>query len=701
MIWAVPLAVAVGLFGLVAASMIEGRAKAVVTRLSVVVFGEYVAEQSPAEEDHRSLMRAAYVDDVYRLYAARVLFQSSLATVAGSILGVYAMAGLWQVSGAGTTAAADGVPAVVTALGEMASLVASSPAGLFGLMAASSATAGATTGAAVYLIRWKTLSQRAVSRASAIDDSLPKTVAFLYALSRSGMSFPTMMRTLAANQAVYGEAARELSVAVQEMNTFGTDSGTALRRVSTDTPSEKMAEFTQNLVSVLGSGQSLAAFFEDQYDRFQEEAESRQQQYLELLSTFAEVYVTVLVAGPLFVITILVVVGIVLQDTLPLVRVIVYAGIPLVSAVFVVYVDTATRDDDDAATPARDDDRHGASGPSVADGGRSAQVATDAVKTAANRGRLAAYDRFQALFSWTKRPVATLYDRPSATFLGTVPIGLGLAVLSARPLPGDLSAWPAALDGPVVLAVIATLGVYTVFFEVDRRRSAAVEAVVPDFLNRLASRNEAGMTIVEAFQQVARSDLDGLSAELDRTRRDVSWGADIEIALSRLESRTQAPLMTQAITLVTNAMKVSGDVGPVLRIAADEARATRQLRRERRQIMLTYLIVIYISFLVFVGIVGALSTSFIPVVESAGIAGGTGATGPGAAGGAGPGLVSGVGSVSVEAYETLFFHAATIQALSSGLIAGQLGEGSLRHGTKHAVILLAVSYIGFLLVGLV
>jgi len=139
----------------------------------------------------------------------------------------------------------------------------------------------------------------------------------MYALSRSGMPFPRVMDTLAENEAVYGEAATELSVAVRDMNAFGTDALTALQRTSRRTPSDDLADFAENLASVLGTGQPISTFLSDQYELYQEEAESKQQQYLELLSTFAEAYVTALVAGPLFFITILVVIGLVLEDTLP------------------------------------------------------------------------------------------------------------------------------------------------------------------------------------------------------------------------------------------------------------------------------------------------------------------------------------------------------------------------------------------------
>ena len=173
--------------------------------------------------------------------------------------------------------------------------------------------------------------------------------------------------------------------------------------------------------------------------------------------------------------------------------------------------------------------------------------------------------------------------------------------------------------------------------------------------------------------------------------RDVEWGATVGQALARMERRTGAPTVSRAVTLIRNAMAASGDISPVLRIAADEANEIRRLERERRQEMLTYLVVIYISFFVFLGIIVALTVAFIPAIESAGAAGGAGGIDGGVAG-VDPGIVGGIGDVDTDAYELLFFHAAAIQGVCSGIAAGQLGEGTVSDGVKHATVLLVITY---------
>jgi flagellar protein FlaJ len=511
------------------------------------------------------------------------------------------------------------------------------------------------------------------------------------------------MDTLAENEAVYGEAATELSVAVRDMNAFGTDALTALQRTARRTPSEDLTDFAENLASVLGTGQSISAFLADQYDLYQEEAESKQERYLELLSTFAEAYVTALVAGPLFFITILVVIGLVLEDTLPLLRVVVYLGVPLATFGFVVYVDSVTQGvggtEQVDRSESADGDGIATAAPTVAaDGGTADGTAGD--PWAASRERLRAYDRVRRLRRWVASPVENAVHAPEITFLVTVPLAVLALLVFAFPVTlGPATEMVAQVETPIVVATALVLAAYAAVYEVGKRRTRRIESSVPDFLDRLASVNEAGTSVVGSVRRVADSNLEALTADLKRTRRDIDWGADVSTALRRLERRVRSPMTARAVALVTNAMHASGDIAPVLRIAADESRATWSLRRERRQVMLTYLIVIYVSFLVFLGIIASLSVSFIPAIEEAAISGAGSASGvPGAPSGP-TGITEGLGQIDAFAYEQLFFHAAAVQAVCSGMIAGQLGEGSVKDGVKHVVVLLALTLLTFGVIG--
>jgi len=693
MLWALPLVVAVLLLIPIAAERVFRPAELLITRVSISLFGDYVADESPRKRDQQSRLRAAHVQTTHRVYAARTLLYSLLLGVSGSIIGVYGAAALlWTLRISGDTVRAA-LPAALGFLADLTHVTELGLTDLFVLVFVSSATVGTALALGTYYLRWAILDERASERASEIEATLPRTIAFVYALSRSGMAFPPILDTLTQNRDVYGEAAVEIGVAVRDMNTFGTDVLTALDGMADRTPSDNLDEFGENLASVLGSGQSLSNFLKGQYERYQEEAEAQQRQYLDLLSTFAEAYVTVLVAGPLFLITILVVVGLVLQDTLDLLRVVVYLGIPVASLGFIAYIDSSTKTvsstlgdmrseippvqvsgiTDVETTTALTD------GGAVADGWRE------------SRDRLELYGTYESVLGWLRSPGRTALRNPEYSFAITVPIGLWWVAIRAGSLPLAPLAALRTIDSPFVEATLFVTGVFAILYEMDKRRVRAIERVIPDFLDRFASINEAGVSVVQSMERLTQSDLDALTPELERAWEDVRWGADVRAAFRRMERRIDSPMMTRATVLITNAMAASGEIAPVLEIAAEEARSSRRLQRERRQEMVTYMLVIYISFFVFIGIVFALSTSFIPAIESADLGGGSG----GLPSGVSTGVFSGLGTVDTAAYTLLFYHAAVMQATFSGLIAGQLGEGSIADGAKHVVVLLTMTVVAF------
>ena len=697
-----PLAVVTLLVLPIVLSPVSKRAKLFVSRLAVPIFGDYV-ERSPRRAWQQERLRATHIGTTHRVFASRTLFISGLAGVAGAILGVYVATWLVDLLSISREAIFAVVPPALSFLAGLTRLQDLTLLGLFVLFVFFGATVGSTLAAVTYWARWTYLDQLANARASEIEATLPRTIAFVYALSRSGMPFPSVLETLSQNEDIYGEAAREVGVAVRDMDTFSTDILTAIRRTADRTPSEGLAEFADNLASVLGSGRNLSSFLRDQYERFQEEAEAQQEQYLELVSTLAEVYVTVLVAGPLFFITVLVVIGLVIEDTITIVRIVGYVGIPLASAGFVVYIDSLTQHETAMTDVSRD-----AAGETAFDGGDDGTITTavprsDGGETVAhwrrNAERLAAYDRLRMLRRWLNEPLRTILEQPWVSLVVTVPLGVVWVFYRSVPIPLGPTALQ-TLDGPLIEASLFVMTVFTLLHEAHKRRVRSIERAVPDFLDRLASVNEAGMSVVESLRRIADTDLGGLEAEVDRTWQDVRWGADVSTALHRFAARTRVRMVAQSVTLITNAMRASGDIAPVLRIAADEAKETQRLRRERRQEMLTYILVIYISVFVFLGIIAALTVAFIPAVQQT-AGGATGAVGSSTSGaGTGTGAASAFSgsSVDTEAYKLLFFHISAVQAVCSGLIAGQLAEGGIADGVKHATGLLALTFLVFVFV---
>ncbi|MFB6068630.1 MAG: type II secretion system F family protein [Halobacterium sp.] len=686
------------------------------SRVAIAPFGRFASDRQPANPDQVKALRGAHVPQTYRLYAARTYLFATVAAVAGSVLGVYLAAGTLVFLGNASESLQQQFPAAVRDL-FATSVSAFSVPELFALFLASGATLGVVSAYATFRVRWLLPKYRAGERARRIDASMERTVAFMYALSRSGMALPEVLRILARNREVYGESAREVSVAVKDVDLFGADILRALERLGERTPSDDLSDFTENLTSVLRSGRNLPSFLKQEYEYYAEEAEAKQEQFLELLATLAEAYVTVLVAGPLFLITILVIIGLTLGGTRQFLQLTAYLLIPLATVGFVVYLDSIT----DTATGGTETETEAASesgarfqsiprrSPTVqTDGGQAtaqqtsarqatAQQAGNAATERANRERFAVHESLRPFLYRLRHPLEVVFETPTVLLWATAPLA-ALYVLA--------SWWPSlaagvtdlgAYDDALVHAALFVLGTFAVAYELHRRRLKAIEAGVPDFLDRFASTNEAGMAVVESFGRTVGGDLGALTRELQRTWADVQWGARVEHALQRFRDRADTPAISRVVTLTTNAMEASGDLGPVLRIAADEAKATRRLERDRRSELLTYLVVIYVAFFVFLAIIVSLEVIFIPNIPTADAAAALPqdpavSTGPFS-------RATQLTEATKQAYSLVFFHTALVQAVCSGLVAGQMGEGSVKAGAKHATVMLAIAYGVFLLIG--
>lgn len=729
MLWLVPLALVAFVLLPVAFAPVSRRLNNFVIRVALAGFGDWVTDHGRNRDARRTLLQSVHARETYRMFASKTLLYTGIAAVAGSVLGVYLVAGVLAILSVSPEAMREALPGQLHFLAGLLVLPDISAGQLFVLLLASSATLGVASAWVTYWLRWENLSYRANARERQIDESLARTVAFIYALSRSGMAFSDVLRTLSRNRNVYGEAASEFAVVVEAMDYGGLDMLTAIERLADRTPSEKFGEFADNLASVLQSGQNVSAYLDGQYERYQEDAEAQQESFLELLATLAEAYVSVFVVAPLLFITILVVMGLMaLGDTLNLLRVIAYFAIPLATVGFVIYLDSitesldASRNDRDVRLAAasladvrRTDDatseRTGIERPEeesvgmrpdggepAADAGQSAEGASagsDAASAGESAGvvnfeRLDVFERVRWLREGLSDPVKTLRNNPDVVLYVTVPLALLSIAVRAWPHLSAGSLTLRVLDDFVVQAALFVLLAFSVVQELHRRRLAAISAAVPDFLDRLASTNEAGMSVIESLGRVNRSDLGALDAEVGKLWTDIEWGVDAETALYRFEDRLDTPIITRVVTLLANAMRASGNLSRVLRIAADDAQDTRRLQRKRRQELVTYNVIIYLSFLVFLVIVVSLNSILIPNLP-------TGASAP--AGGSQIGIsgpIGGISDVNVDAYTLLFFHTALIQAVCSGLVAGQMAEGSVRNGAKHATVLLAIAYVLFL-----
>lgn len=534
-------------------------------------------------------------------------------------------------------------------------------------------------------------------RKGKIDGQLPYAVTFMYALSKGGMNVIDVFRSLAASEDTYGEVSKEIDTVVRDMDYFGHDMRTAMANICEITPSDRFQDLMYNLLTVIDSGGNISKYFQDKSDQYLQHAIVDQKGFLETLGLLAESYVTAFVAGPLFIIIMGVMMAVMGSGTSTMVYAIIYAVLPIGSVMFVVMISMITPGElgEPPLLPTRavlehdipDVPAHLA--PVYGEEGELIDETEEKVRERTNYEQFIKSRKSMAFKNILKNPLRPLFENPIYSLGLTIPLAIISVAIPLSMNMGallDTTAMVDFIDDRVVFALYIIILPLTIFHELKSRKQKKLEKHVPDFLKKLASTNETGMTLRDSIRLMARSDSEGLSSEIKKIWRDITWGLEINDSLVRFANRLRTRVVARSLTLITKANESSGDIGEVLLVAARDAGSEQDMKRERSVNMMIYIVIIYISFLVFVGVIFVISTTFLAEMAAAGEK-------MAASGGQGGFL----GSFDLDAYTRLFKHAAIIQGLSSGLMAGAMGEGSVMSGLKHSLIMMTVGYVIFTL----
>lgn len=518
------------------------------------------------------------------------------------------------------------------------------------------------------------------TRATRINLLLHNAVSYMYAMQQGGAEMVDIFRSLSENAGIYGEVADEFRRVVRDTDYFGCDLITALQNLQETTPSEKLQDFTQDLISVIESGGDVLEYLETRVRLYQEDAKFEQQNFLSTLQMAAESYVALFVAGPLFLIIVMIVMGFLSSTPIMQLSVVIYLLIPVGSLFFILFIDiisikTETVERYTSAKWLHEFD--------------DVRVKKRAGEESLFR-KLRNYDRIRDLRSFLRHPLQAFLIDPNRTFYVTIPIAVVYVILllTVTPAYPDIEVLIDVLDDHLIVALLIMLVPFGICYQVWRTKVMRIEASIPEFLSRLSGINQVGLTLAQAISILASADLGVLTYEIRKIQRDIEWGASVQEALIRFEVRIRTPAIARAVTLITTASRMTGSIGEVLNIAARDAAISENLKRERSAEMSIYTVIVYLVFIVFLFVVAVIDSQFLTVLAGVETV---------SAAGAGMGAIP-LGTTPIATFERLLFHGVLIQAIFSGLIAGQMGEASVRAGVKHAAVMLIIALLVFAII---
>lgn len=251
------------------------------------------------------------------------------------------------------------------------------------------------------------------------------------------------------------------------------------------------------------------------------------------------------------------------------------------------------------------------------------------------------------------------------------------------------------LDQVIVFAVLVMIIPYSVETYVTARRIRRYEEEFIGFLYELSELLRGGFDPLGAIKEIASPTLESerslhtITPHLQKAAAQIRWGVSFEDVISSMAESLNSPMISKYSYLIIQASRLGAINTNIILKSADDLEKTLQLEREKDAELKEYIIIIYAAQLILIGLIYILNSNLLPsLLNMMSTTGGSGAS-------LGFGLSS--SGMNIEKFKVGFFHVIMINALASGIIAGQLAEGKARHGLKHSVILMILSYTASLI----
>jgi flagellar protein FlaJ len=282
---------------------------------------------------------------------------------------------------------------------------------------------------------------------------------------------------------------------------------------------------------------------------------------------------------------------------------------------------------------------------------------------------------------------------------------LGLAFYSNISLMGNF----------ILLAAVIGIIPYALLSYFEFKRIKDIEDRLPTFLLDISEAQKIGMTLPEALKQVSRTDYGKLTGEIKKMNDQISWGIPIQDVINNFANRMKrSKLIGRVVRIIIEAYNSGGDIARTMEATASDITAIKEAEKERKSVTSQHMFVMYAIYYIFIGIVIGLSQTLIPMLKlniQAGSIGGIMAfQDPCNVCIGNPNIVCvscsifsilcqmfALGTGGACYYNALFILMSIVQGIFTGLVAGQIGEGSVIAGIKHSIIMTTSGFSALLI----
>jgi flagellar protein FlaJ len=180
------------------------------------------------------------------------------------------------------------------------------------------------------------------TKRNSIEANLPFAINHMSAIAASGVP-PFVTFKLIASIHEYGEVANESKRIVRNVESFGMDAVSAMKNVADRSPSGEFKRLMYGIVSTIETGGDLKRYLDNTSKEALFNYRLKREKYMQTLSTYADFYTAVLIAAPLFFVSVLSVMSLIGGEVFGLsipvaMRLGIYVMIPLMNIMFLAFV---------------------------------------------------------------------------------------------------------------------------------------------------------------------------------------------------------------------------------------------------------------------------------------------------------------------------------------------------------------------------
>jgi len=173
-----------------------------------------------------------------------------------------------------------------------------------------------------------------------IDRELPFVAINMSAISGS-MIDPSQMFRIIISTKEYPNIEKEFTKLINQINVYGYDLVTALKKIASNTPSKKLSELFNGLATTINSGGDLAEFFDKRAQTLLFEYRIEREKRIKFSETFMDIYISAVIAAPMILMLVLMMMkisGLGIALSTSMITLIMVFGVSLVNIIFLTFL---------------------------------------------------------------------------------------------------------------------------------------------------------------------------------------------------------------------------------------------------------------------------------------------------------------------------------------------------------------------------